>query len=62
MGGQIHVERKRRTPQSHLYWVLECLPGGRTSLQHCVVREKVVRNQLADFTFIHDGLLEQVRV
>jgi hypothetical protein len=62
MGGQIHAERKRRTPQSHLYWVLECLPGGRMPLQHCAVREKVVHNQLVDFTFIHDGLLKQVWV
>jgi hypothetical protein len=30
-------------------------PSGTTPLQHDAVREKVVRNQLADLTFISDG-------
>jgi hypothetical protein len=30
-------------------------PGGRTPLQDCMVRGKVIRDELTDFTFIHDG-------
>jgi hypothetical protein len=30
-------------------------PGGRTPLQDGVVRQEVIHNELADFTFICDG-------
>jgi hypothetical protein len=34
-------------------WIV--FPGGRTSLQHSMVREEVVRDNLANLAFIHDG-------
>jgi hypothetical protein len=37
-------------------------PSGRTPLQYCAVREKVIHNKLVDFTLIHDGRLEKVRM
>jgi hypothetical protein len=35
-------------------------PGGRTPLQYCAVREKVIHSKLVDFTLIRDGRLEKV--
>jgi hypothetical protein len=37
-------------------------PISRTPLQDGAVREKVIHNKLADFTFIHDGWLKKMRV
>jgi hypothetical protein len=37
-------------------------PSGRTPLQDGAVQEKMVCIKLADFTFIHDGRLEKMRV
>jgi hypothetical protein len=38
------------------------LPGGKTPLQNCMVREKMIHSKLADFILIHDRHLEKVRV
>jgi hypothetical protein len=37
-------------------------PGGRTPLQDSVVWERVIFNELVDFTFIRDRRLEKMRV
>jgi hypothetical protein len=36
--------------------------GGRTPLQHSVIWEKVICNDLANLTFICNGCLKQMRV
>jgi hypothetical protein len=38
----------------------DVFPGGRTTLQYCAVREKVIRNELVDIIISHDGWLEKV--
>jgi hypothetical protein len=40
----------------------DALPDGRVPLQYLTVREKMVRNKLADFDFIRTERLEEMRV
>jgi hypothetical protein len=37
-------------------------PSDRTPLQHCMIGEEVVRNELVNLALIHDGWLEKVQV